>query len=142
WPRIHDIEADLLFQGDRMEIVGRNATILGARVTGVRVAIPSMLAPKTHIIVNGQAEGPTSEFFKFIESSPVQRMVGNATDGMIGAGRGKLRLKLDLPLGDLGRTRVAGDYEFANNSLIVHAQVPPLERAAGRVSFTESAMAV
>jgi uncharacterized protein (TIGR02099 family) len=142
WPRVEDIEADLLFQGDRLEIVGRSAAILGAKASGVRVAIPSMLAPNVHITVNGQAEGPTSEFFKFIESSPVQGMIGNATEGMLAAGRGRLRLKLDLPLADLGKTKVAGDYEFSANSLIVHAQVPPLERAAGRLSFTESRVGV
>ena len=142
WPQIQDIDAELLFERDRMEIVGRSGAVLGARIADVRVSIPSMLSPPVHLLVSGQADGPTSEFMKYIESSPVQGMIGGATEGMIASGRGKLRLKLDLPLADLRASKVAGEYEFAANDLIVHAPLPPLERASGKLSFTESSMAL
>jgi uncharacterized protein (TIGR02099 family) len=142
WPRIHDIDAELLFERDRMEIVSRSGTILGARIADARVVIPSMRSPPVHLLVSGQVDGPSSEFIKYIESSPVQCMVGGFTEGMIAAGRGKLRLKLDLPLANLPASKVAGDYEFAANSVIVHAHLPPIERASGKVSFTESTFAV
>jgi uncharacterized protein (TIGR02099 family) len=142
WPRIYDIDAELLFERDRMEIVARSASILGARAANVRVAIPAMLAPQVHIEVNGQAEGPSSEFMKYIESSPVQAMIGGATEGMIASGRGKLRLKLDIPIEKPETTRLAGDFEFIANSLIVTAKLPPIERATGRLSFTEAGFSV
>jgi len=142
WPRISGIDAELLFERDRMEIVARSGAVLGAKIADVRVSIPRMLSRPVHLVVSGQADGPTSEFIKYIESSPVQRMIGGATEGMIAAGRGKLRLNLDLPLADLPRSKIAGDYEFAANDLIVHAQLPPIERASGKLSFTESALGV
>jgi uncharacterized protein (TIGR02099 family) len=138
WPRIHDIDAELLFEGDRMEISTRSASILGAKASNVRVAIPAMLAPHVRIEVNGQADGPTSEFMKYIESSPVQQMIGGATDGMIAAGRGKLRLKLEIPIDNPPATQVAGDFEFVSNNVIFSARLPPIERATGRLSFSES----
>ncbi len=61
---------------------------------------------------------------------------------MSAAGSGKLRLKLDLPLANLPASKVAGEYEFAANNVIVHAPLPPIERATGKVSFTESTLAV
>jgi uncharacterized protein (TIGR02099 family) len=69
-------------------------------------------------------------------------MIAGATDAMSASGRGKLRLKLDLPLKELAKTRVAGDYEFSGNNVGVHAQLPPIERASGRLSFTESTLTV
>lgn len=138
WPRVYDIDAELLFERDRMEIVARSATILGARAANVRVAIPAFHAPQVRIEVSGQADGATGEFLKYIESSPVQRMLGGATDGMIAAGRGKLRLKLDIPIAQPETTRIAGDFEFVGNSLIITPHLPPIERATGRLSFTEA----
>ena len=142
WPRIEDIEGELRFERNKMDITGRSGTILGARLAGVRAAVSSLGAKDAHLEVSGQAEGPTGEFFRYIEVSPVRRMTGGVTGPMSASGRGKLRLKLDIPLDAPASTRVAGDYEFAANSITVHPQLPPLERAGGRVSFTESGFAV
>jgi len=51
-------------------------------------------------------------------------------------------LTIDLPLDDLARSKVAGEYQFANNALTVDPGLPPIERAAGRVSFTDSTLTV
>ncbi|MGH8706081.1 MAG: YhdP family protein, partial [Burkholderiales bacterium] len=142
WPRIEAIEADLMFERDKMEIVGRSGTILGVKIAGVRASFPSLLADETHLIVDGSAEGSTAEFLRYIQSSPVRGMIEGFTDGMKAQGPGKLRLRLDLPLGDLARSKVAGDYQFSANTVTLDPRLPPIERAAGRVSFTETALTV
>lgn len=142
WPRVEGIDGELLFERDRMEIVGRTGRILGAAVSNVRVAIPSLLAARTLLTINGQAEGPTAEFLAFIQRSPVRRMIDGLSDGMRADGRGQLQLKLELPLDDLSTTRVAGEYRFTGNNIVADARLPVVERAAGRVSFTESSLAL
>ena len=139
WPRIEDIDADLLFEADRMEIYARSASVLGARVSAVHVRIPSFLTPPVRLQVLGQASGPTREFLRYIEASPVARMTGGATEGMRASGNGKLQLKLELPLRELSASKVEGDFEFASNDVVVpHGNLPPIERARGKVSFTEA----
>jgi uncharacterized protein (TIGR02099 family) len=140
WPRISDIQGELLFERDRMEIVGRSATILGAKLSDVRATIPSMLAEEVHLMVSGRAEGPTADFLKYVDSSPVRRMIGGFTDGMSATGRGRLELKLNLPLEKLERSRIAGEYHLNANTVSVSPQLPPIERASGRLSFTESGL--
>ncbi|HXM83562.1 MAG TPA: YhdP family protein [Burkholderiales bacterium] len=142
WPRIYDIGAELLFERDKMEIVGRSGTLLGAQLTNVRVSIPSMLAHAPLVLITGQADGATNDFLRYIDATPVKRMIGGFTDPMSAVGRGKLRLKLELPITHLAATRVAGEYEFANNNLTVHPQLPPIERATGKLMFTESTLTV
>ncbi len=142
WPRIEEVSADLKFEGDRMEITGRSGKILGTEMSGVRVAIPSLLAAHTVLSVNGVAEGPTAEFLDYIRRSPVRRTIDGLSDSVRAEGRGRLQLRLDLPLEDLAKTRVAGEYRFSGNTIVVDSRLPPIERAAGRVNFTESSMTV
>jgi uncharacterized protein (TIGR02099 family) len=142
WPRIEAIDGSLTFERDRIDIVGRSGAILGAKLANVRVSLPSMLDPEPHLVIDGGAEGPTAVFLDYIRESPVRRMTGGFTDAMASVGRGKLRLHLDLALRDMAKSRVAGEYQFAANNITVDARLPPIERAAGRIDFTESLLTV
>jgi len=137
WPRIHNIAGELNVERDRLEVVGRSGTMLGAKLANVRVSIPRVRYD-SHVLVSGQAEGPTAEFLKFIESSPLRATAGAYTADMRAAGGGKLRLKLDLPIAEMAKARVAGEYEFAANQVSVVPWLPPVEAAAGKLAFTDS----
>ena len=142
WPRIDGIEGDLLFERDRIDIVGRSASILGVRLANVRVNLPSMLDPDPKLHIDGGAEGATALFLDYIRQSPVKRMVEGFTDGMSSLGRGKLRLRLELALHEMDKSKVAGEYQFVANTVTLDARLPPVERATGRVKFTESSIAI
>src|SRR2546422_990715 len=142
WPLLYDIDGELLFERDRMEIVGRRGTLLGAQLANVRVGIPSLVARERLVVISDQADGNTGDFLKFIDATPVKRMTGGFTEQMSALGKGRLHLKLELPIGNFAATKLAGEYQFANNSLTLHPQLPPVERATGKVGFTESTLAV
>jgi uncharacterized protein (TIGR02099 family) len=138
WPVIEAIEGDLLFERNRMEITGRSGAILGTKIHNVKASIPNLSGGDPVLVVNGNADGPTSEFLKFVQASPVRRMIDGVTDPMSATGSGKLQLRLDLPLHDLAKSKVAGEYQFSGNTTTVDPRLPSIERASGRVSFTES----
>ena len=142
WPRIDDIEGDLLFERDRVDVVGRSGSILGVKLANVRVSLPSMLDPSPRLHIDGIAEGPTALFLDYIRQSPVKRMINNVTDNMSSIGRGRLHLHLELALREMENSRVAGDFNFAGNTVTIDPRLPPIERALGRVSFTESSLTV
>lgn len=142
WPRIEGIDGELLFERDKMEIVGRTGKILGAAISNVRVSIANLLADQPLLTINGYADGPTAEFLAYIQRSPVRRMIDGFTDGIRAEGRGRLQLRLELPLDELARTRIAGEYRFTGNNVTVDPRLPPVERASGRVNFTESTLAL
>src|SRR6185295_7924142 len=98
--------------------------------------------PEREVAISGEAQGATADFLKFIQASPVRGMTAGFTDAMSASGQGSLRLKLALPLKDLSKTRVAGEYAFAGNDIVVNAQLPPVEGAAGKLSFTQSSLSV
>ena len=142
WPRIYDIDAELRFEGLGMQILGRSGSILGARVADVRAAIPDLDADDPVLAIAGAAEGATSDFLRFIAASPVRAKTDGMTEGMSATGRGKLDLKIDLPLKRPEATRVAGEYELQANTVWLHRQAPPIERASGKLSFSEGGFAL
>ena len=142
WPRIEAIDGSLLFDRDRIEIAGTSGSILGVKIANVRVVLPSMLDPSPHLTVDGDADGPTAQFLDYVRDSPVRRMTSGFTDGMSALGRGRLKLHLDLALHETANSKVAGDFQFSGNSVTLDARLPPVERASGRVRFTESSLAL
>ncbi len=143
WPRIENIDGDVTFRGRRMDILVREGTILGTRIARVRAEIPDVLTVPRTLSVNGEAEGPTAEFFKFIDKSPVGDMIDHFTSGLRAEGAGKLALRLTIPLANPRDTRVAGVYQFLNNGIeSTEAFFPAAEQVNARLEFTENSLRV
>lgn len=142
WPRINGIEGDFLFRGKRLEMNARQAAIGNVRLSKVRAQIPDLVHGEEILQIAGEAEGATADFLGFIEQSPVHSMIDDFTEGMSAAGRGRLVLKLTLPLQKISTSKVSGTYQFIDNQLTAAAGMPPLERVNGRLEFTESAVRV
>lgn len=142
WPRITGIEGDFLFRGKRLEMNARKAYIGNVQLGKVRASIPDLVVDDELLQVSGEAEGDTADFLAFIARSPVNAMIDGFTDGMGAQGRGRLGLKLTLPLRDIDNSKVSGAYQFINNQLMPAPGFPPLEKVNGRLEFTESGVRV
>ena len=142
WPKMENIDGDLKLHGKRMDVIVRDASILGAKLARVRAEIPDLVGPDRILTVSGEAEGPTGEFLKFIEQSPVMDMVDRFTASVQAEGRGKLALKLTLPTSNTKDTKVEGAYQFVNNRIQNAGDLFPYEQVNGRLEFTESSVRV
>jgi uncharacterized protein (TIGR02099 family) len=140
WPEIERIEGELRFERARMEMLARRARVFGVTLSDARAGM-SLRAPAV-LEIAGQAEGPSADFLEFIRRSPLRGLLGEAGDAVSVAGSGRLRLGLQLPLADTGKATASGQYEFAGNTLRTGAKLPPIERAAGTLAFTESSVQV
>ena len=138
WPQIENISGDLVFRGKRMDVYAREGTIFSVRLPKVHVEIPDLLLPDKTLEVDGEAEGPTGDFFTFIDKSPVNGMIDHFTQGWQAQGAGKLALKLSIPLHANPKSKLAGSYQFAGNTVVISPDLPAVEQAGGRIEFTES----
>ena len=136
WPGIDNISGDLLFEGRRMLIRAERGAILGVAIGGVSAEIADLDAEAPILAVGGRASGPTGDFLRFIDASPVAARIENFTEGMSAEGGGSLALKLVLPLHKMQDSSVEGDYQFVNNRLLVDPDLPPLTEVNGRLQFT------
>ncbi len=142
WPRITGIQGDLTFRGKRLEMNAREGVINNVRLGKVRAMIPDLVKTGEVLHVSGEAEGATADFLGFIEKSPVHGMINHFTEGMSAQGRGRLGLKLTLPLRAINRSKIGGTFQFINNRLHPGSGMPPLEQVYGRLEFTESSVQV
>ena len=138
WPKIENIEGNLTFRGRRMDILIRDASTLGARLAHVRAEIPDLGTPERVLTVSGEAEGATTEFLNFIARSPMLDWIDRFTESLRAEGRGKLALKLSIPLSNPRETKVAGAYQFLNNRIDSDEVFFPIEQTNGRLEFSET----
>ncbi len=140
WPQIDHIQGALEFVGKRMLITAERASLYGVGLSQVRAEIPDLGAADPQLTVSGQAAGPTADFLRFVESSPVGEQIGHFTEEMRAQGNGKLDLKLLLPLNRLADARIDGRYRFLGNRVRVDADLPPLNEVYGSLQFSGDAL--
>ena len=136
WPQIDNITGELEFVGRRMTIKGSRGSIFGVTVSDVKAQIDDLTAPDSPLLINGRANGPTADYLRFIEATPVGERIDHFTENMTALGNGQLELKLTLPLRHLVDTQIDGAYQFANNRLLIDPDLPPLTEASGRLMFS------
>ncbi len=136
WPVIDGIEGELLFSGQRMLITGKRGRIFGVALRDVRAEIADLEQLDELLTVTGKATGPTADFLRFIEASPVGERIDHFTEDMKAEGNGELDLKLGLRLRKLASSRVEGSYRFDGNRLTVDSDLPPLGEVRGALKFS------
>lgn len=136
WPVFEDVAGDLEFVGSRMTIRAHTARLWDVVLTDVKAEIADLSHHEELMTVTGTARGPTGDFLRFIETSPVGEHIDHVTADMTASGNGELQLQLDLPLRHIVDTKVDGRYRFASNGLTYDADMPPLADVSGDLQFT------
>lgn len=142
WPLLEHIDGNLRFAGAGMRVDARRGSILGTRISDTVAEIPDFDSDQPLLKVRGKVEGPTAEFLRFIEASPVGESLEHATSDMRAAGNGKLDLALEVPLADTDATRVNGDFRFVDNQVTVDPALPPLTQVNGLLQFSDTAITI
>jgi uncharacterized protein (TIGR02099 family) len=140
WPAFENVNGDLLFSGARMLIRAQSASLWNVRLADVKAEIADLDSHEPVLVVTGGVRGPTADFLRFIDESPVGGYIDNVTETMKAAGNGELRLRLDLPLHAIGTTRVDGRYRFLANQLVYYPDLPPVTDINGELHFTEKGL--
>ena len=142
WPRIEQIQANLDFNGPRMNIDGAQGTIFNTRIVQAKIAIADLAHHDPVLEVDGETQGPTPDQLRFIEESPLRQILDGLTTPMRAEGQGKLALSLRLPLERLQEVRSAGHYQFQANKIWLAANAPVLDQASGKLEFTEHGIVI
>lgn len=140
WPRIENIDGEFLISGNRLEINPADATMDGAYLHDVVVAIPDVTSPDLALEINGDASADNKTFLHFVQHSPVRGYINGFTDGVSATGNSHLALYVKVPLKGEKPLKVAGNLNVTSSDIDMGEGVPWLRNTKGVLTFTESGM--
>jgi uncharacterized protein (TIGR02099 family) len=139
WPRLTGLAGEFSLGAGRIQIQSARGGVYGVQLGKVTATLNDIFNARvpTRLVVQGQAEGTTSDFLRFIAESPVDRFTDRTFRGWSAEGRGRLALNLDFPLNDVDHGRVSGGYQIIANAVVPGMPEFALSQVNGRVDFTE-----
>jgi uncharacterized protein (TIGR02099 family) len=137
WPLMNAIDADLNVKGDQIDIVGRQGSVYGVRVTNVTGRVSQLSTHDPRLTISGQGAGQMADMVGFVSASPVGLMIGGFLDSARATGAGRVQVKLDVPLNHASDTEVDGSVFFQGNDVALRADMAPFTAATGRVDFNQ-----
>ena len=136
WPRIEDIDADVLFERQGLTVTSRGARVFGTRVQTASARIADLNHPESTLVVRGSTNGPAADLLRYVSDSGLKEPLRFLTTASA-TGSARLELRLDIPLRHASDTTVAGSVQLAGNDIVLSPEIPPFSRASGRVEFTQ-----
>lgn len=144
WFALTRLSGELVFERNGMQLNDVRAgfsTLPGATLTAGQARIPD-LSRSTTVLVQADARGPAPEFIAMVEATPIGTWVDHALARTRSSGPLDLRLRLNLPIMAIERSKVQGSVTLAGNELQIAPEVPALTRVRGVVAFNEAGFSV
>ncbi len=144
WPALTQLNGQMSFDHNSMKVVGASGGFSGApglQLLRAEAQIPDLHGPTT-VLVAGDIRGPLDEALRVVNTSPLSAMMGDALAQAKGSGPADFRVRLNLPVNTIDRSKVSGTATLAGNDLHITPGSPPLQKAQGQVVFTESGFAL
>ena len=138
WPRIENINAEVVFHNEGMSITSDSATIFRSGLRHVQVAIPDMGAKPFQLLVQGDITGETQEKLWYLQSSqPLKRRFGKYLEGIHVTGSSDLGLNITFDIGkDIFDADVNGLLTLHDNAIKVDPLGTVLTGANGQLKIS------
>lgn len=138
WPRIENIEADLLFRGASLTVMGSRGRIRGLGVSQVQVQVADLHPPAgARVQVTGKVSGPLNETLEVLYTSVSGRFAEYLPRGLHATGNGVLDLDIQVPVRQPHATHWTGRYHFDGNELQLPYKETRIQGIQGELLFSE-----
>ncbi|VTU39185.1 putative protein involved in outer membrane biogenesis [Variovorax sp. PBL-H6] len=139
WPALTGLSGELVFERAGMQVRnarGRLAGAPGIEVIKAEAQIPDMGHHTVLLKVDAQAKGPLAELLR--AGSPLAGEAAPTLARARATGSADYRLRLELPLGAMDKTKVQASIALADNDVQIQPEVPTLGQVRGTLNFTEA----
>ena len=140
YPALKKLDATFAMNQNRISIVATDGLIENMRFSSIKAELADVSAFENHLVINGQAQGPTESAIRFLKAAPVAGHIHHFADTLQAEGNGRLDLALDLNLAKITDTKLQGKYTFTDNRLSLLSSTLPVTALNGSIRFTESSM--
>jgi uncharacterized protein (TIGR02099 family) len=144
WPVLTQINGELVFDRQSMSVKGATARVAKApslTLTKVEASVAD-LTQRQQVNLAVDARGSASDFLALVNTSPLLDISSKVLAQASANGQADLRLRLQLPIGELEKSRVTGTVTLPGNDVQISAQSPALQQARGQIVFNEKGFAL
>jgi uncharacterized protein (TIGR02099 family) len=140
YPPLENLDASFDMNQNQIKIVASKGQINGMKFSAIKADMADVSAYENHLLVSGQAEGPTASAVSFLKDTPLADHIHHFADEMSAEGNGKLDIAVNLNMLNASDVRVQGQYAFVNNKLGVIPNAPTVNAVNGTIRFSEKAI--
>ena len=144
WPALTDLSGELVIDRSVLQVKGANGTVQG--IPGLRIgktdATVDSLYHGATVSVTAEAQGPLADMLGFVNSSPLNALMGKPLEHATANGNADYKFKLALPIAAADKATVRGTIVLGGNDLQITPDTPRLARARGVISFSETGFSV
>jgi uncharacterized protein (TIGR02099 family) len=141
WPGFTGLSGELIIDRATLGIRNARAQLGAVQLAPVQADIRD-LADAPVLAVEGVARGPLTQMLRFVDTTPVAGWTSHALARATGTGTAELKLALNMPLSDLGATKVKGSLALPGNDVRITPDTPLLAAAKGRIDFSQDGLSV
>ena len=137
WPKIEDIQGNLILDSARIQIHADSAKTTGVALSEVHAVVPDYMSSKPVLDVTGVAQGSLQSMLAYVSATPVTGWIDGFTEETKASGNARLGLKMQLPLSEVGTPTVQGNIRFAGNEVQLWRAWPAAQQVNGELNFSE-----
>ena len=134
WPPLEQIDANVRFHGNALDIAVAQARIYDSKV-GPTSARFEQLWPASPVEIRGRVTGPLADELRLLTESPLRKDFGNFVAGLRANGAARLDLDFAVPVRHEGEYRLAGQLQFLGSRLELVDWQLPLDDIRGTLAF-------
>jgi uncharacterized protein (TIGR02099 family) len=139
WPSVLDLSGQLIFDRLQLQVKGARGRLgegTALQLTRVDASIADLTAAQ--VVVTADMKGPLRETLRVVNGSPLSAMTGQALARTVASGNADYKLKLDLPIADMGKSTVQGSVTLGGNDVQMTPDTPKFARAHGVVNYSHT----
>ncbi|MDP3139893.1 MAG: YhdP family protein [Burkholderiaceae bacterium] len=143
WPALSQLAGEIVFERNGMQLKGITARLSNSQGFQLSRGEGQIADFKSAVVAVGfDARGPLSDALGVVASSPLNGMTQQALARATASGQADYRLRLNIPISAVERSRVLGTVTLGGNDVQISPGTPVLARARGQVIFSESGFSV
>jgi len=136
WPAINNMNAELWFYENSMEITADKGVILNSPLQMVHAEIKS-LEPISPLLLNGSLKGPAQDALRVLQSKALNQKLGYLADAFSLTGQSRTELKLQVPLAANDETyALDGAIHLNDNNLTLSSWPLVLNKVNGALKIS------
>lgn len=139
WPRLEELEAEVVFSGRSMAIQAVGGKLYNADLLRAEAVIPDL--HRARLGIDGQVRGPVSDMLRVLREGPLAAQYGGYLEGVRAGGNALLDLDLALDLRKGGKHRIAGKVDFRDATLAADRWDVTFTQVNGPLRFSDTGLA-